>query len=120
MQAILKYMSAATAIAGRAGPGTPVAFSRTMTSRQMAVAEAPVAAPTEEIIEITDDMILELTGLASVVAIQEMPMHWREGSFASGTGAPPMGRLGRLTIGVVLFEPVFPIVGPTSSVVGGE
>ena len=27
----------------------------------MAVAEAPAAAPTEEIIEITDDMIIELT-----------------------------------------------------------
>jgi hypothetical protein len=32
-----------------------------MTSRQMSVAEAPAAEQAEEIIEITDDMILELT-----------------------------------------------------------
>jgi hypothetical protein len=31
-----------------------------MTSKSIAVAEAPAAEPTDEIIEITDDMILEL------------------------------------------------------------
>src|SRR6476661_8387067 len=61
-----------------------------------------------------------MTGLASVVAIQEIPTHWRDVSFGSGAAAPPMGRLGRLTMGVALFEPVWPVVGLTSSVVGVE